>query len=401
MRLMRSFLALAGVEDVTPLCQRARVNAEERQVADMRVVHQLERQRRELRAIGRLAALVRAGIDVVTRNGPDIGRRRQVVEHGVEHGLDTLVLERGATEHRDQLAFDRSLTQRGLDLGQGQRFAFQKLLDQLIVHLGGGLDHLLAPLGREIEQFGRALGMDDLLADIVLVESRLHRDQVDDSLEVAFRADVDLNRDRVRAQTLAHLLDDRQEVRARPVHLVDEREARHLVLVRLTPDRLGLRLNARDRAEDRDRAVQNTHRPLDLDREVNVTGRIDDVDTVRRDARAGLGGVVFRAPETGGRCRRDRDAALLLLLHPVHRRRAFMHFADLVVAARVEQDALRHRRLARIDMRCDADISGILDRIISCHGISSVLRAAVLPTREEVMRVRSPAVIAVDLHRRI
>ncbi|BDI16597.1 hypothetical protein ANSO36C_23990 [Nostoc cf. commune SO-36] len=78
-----------------------------------------------------------------------------------------------------------------------------------------------------------------------------------------------------------------------------------------------------------------------------MAGRVDDVDPV----------VV---PEAGRRGRRDRDAALLFLLHPVHRGGAFVHFADLVGLAGVIEDALGRRRLAGIDVRHDADVAYFL-----------------------------------------
>ena len=77
-----------------------------------------------------------------------------------------------------------------------------------------------------------------------------------------------------------------------------------------------------------------------------MAGRVDDVDRV----------TLPRA--LGGRGR-DRDAALLLLLHPVHRRGAVVHLADLVVDAGVEEDALGGRGLARVDMRHDPDVAGL------------------------------------------
>ena len=52
----------------------------------------------------------------------------------------------------------------------------------------------------------------------------------------------------------------------------------HVVLVGLAPDGLGLGLDAGDRVEHRDRAVEHAQRALDLDGEVDVAGRVDDVD---------------------------------------------------------------------------------------------------------------------------
>ena len=57
-----------------------------------------------------------------------------------------------------------------------------------------------------------------------------------------------------------------------------------LVLVGLAPHRLALRLDAVAAVEHRDRAVEDAQAALDLDREVDVAGRVDDVDAVA-DAR--------------------------------------------------------------------------------------------------------------------
>ena len=73
--------------------------------------------------------------------------------------------------------------------------------------------------------------------------------------------------------------------------------------------------------------------------------RIDDVD-----ARI--------LPEAGGSRTRDGDTALLLLHHPVHRGVAFMGLADFVVDAGIEENTLGSRRLTRINVRHDADVSG-------------------------------------------
>jgi hypothetical protein len=70
------------------------------------------------------------------------------------------------------------------------------------------------------------------------------------------------------------------EVGAGAVHLVDEADARHAVLVGLAPHGLGLRLDAGDPVEHRDRAVEHAQRALHLDGEVDVAGGVDDVDLV-------------------------------------------------------------------------------------------------------------------------
>src|SRR5207237_4878438 len=121
------------------------------------------------------------------------------------------------------------------------------------------------------------------------------------------------------------------EAGSRAVEFVDEADARDAVLVGLTPDCFGLRLDPGDSVEDRDRAVEDAKAALDLHREVNVAGRVNDVDAML-DA--------FALPEAGGGGAGDCDAALLLLLHPVHRGSPLVHLADLVRDARVEQHAL-------------------------------------------------------------
>ena len=182
-------------------------------------------------------------------------------------------------------------------------------------------------------------------------------------------ADRDLHRHRVRAEAVAHRLHGGEEVRAGAVHLVDERDARNLVLVGLAPDGLGLRLHAGDRVEDGDRAVEDAEAALDLDRKVHVPGRIDDVDPMV-------------TPERRRRGRRDRDAALLLLRHPVHRRGALVHLAHLVGAAGVVEDPLGRRRLARVDVGHDPDVPDAVERdCLFCH-----LRAQVFLPRSVYQR---------------
>jgi hypothetical protein len=47
----------------------------------------------------------------------------------------------------------------------------------------------------------------------------------------------------------------------------------------------------------------------------------------------------------------------LFLFHPVHRRGAFMNFADLMDFARVEKDAFGRCRFTGIDVRHDSNVA--------------------------------------------
>ena len=137
------------------------------------------------------------------------------------------------------------------------------------------------------------------------------------------------------------------EVCPNAIHLVDEAEARHVVLVGLAPHSLGLRLYASHSIEDRHRAVQYAQRPLNLYGEVDVARSVDDVDPVV-------------GPEACRRGGGNSNSALLLLDHPVHGRRTLVNFADLVVLTGVVEDPLRGRGLAGIDVSHDADVSNFL-----------------------------------------
>src|SRR5690606_3647730 len=70
--------------------------------------------------------------------------------------------------------------------------------------------------------------------------------------------------------------------------------------------------------------------------------------------------------------RLDRDAALLLLLHPVHGGGTVMHFTQLVADAGVEQDALGRGGLAGIDVGHDAEVAIAVDGSGAGHGDLSV-----------------------------
>src|SRR5262249_31413652 len=160
------------------------------------------------------------------------------------------------------------------------------------------------------------------------------RDEVDNTLVLILLADRPLERNRRDTEALLDRVDVHLEVGADLVHLVDEHDARNPELVGLTPDGLRLRLDTVATVENRDRTVEDAERTLDFDREVDVAGRVDDVDPVGDAGERALS----RLPEAVRRGRGDRDPALLLLDHVVHRRGAFVDLTDLVVDARVVEN---------------------------------------------------------------
>ena len=346
--------AVAGVQHGAAGLHDAGVDADEGQLAQVRVGGDLERQRGQ-RLLGRGLAgdlVLRDLLDVrlVAGDALDVDRGGQVVDDRVEQGLDALVLERGAGEDRVQLVGQGRATDRGLELLDGELLALEVLLHDLVIGLGEGLEQLLAVLLDLVGHVGR-----DLLDDVVLALGGLaapdlgvHLDQVHDTDEVALGADRQLEDQRGRVQLVHDRVDDAVEVRAGAVELVDEAHPRDGVLVGLAPHGLRLRLHAGHAVEHGDGAVEDAQRALDLDGEVDVTGGVDDVDLVL-------------LPPAGGRSRGDRDATLLLLLHPVHRGSAVVDLTDLVGDTGVEQDALGGGRLAGVDVRHDADVADLLE----------------------------------------
>jgi len=120
-----------------------------------------------------------------------------------------------------------------------------------------------------------------------------------------------------------------------------------VVLVRLTPYRLGLWLDAALRAERSDRSVEYAERSFDLYGKVNVSRSIYNVNS-----------VTF--PETGGSGGANGDTSLLLLYHEVHRGGSVVNLAEFMRLSRVEKNTLGGRRLTRVDVRHYTDVSGML-----------------------------------------
>ena len=163
------------------------------------------------------------------------------------------------------------------------------------------------------------------------------------------------------------------KIRAVDIHLIDVSDTGNFIFIRLSPYRFALGFHAALGAERRHGAVQNAQGTFDFDGEVHVSRRIDDVDV-----------VTF--PLAGRGRAGDRDTAFLFLDHPVHGSRTFVDFAQLMRFTGIEQNSFGRRRLARVDMRHDADVSGNFQTELSWHNrsLESVMRESPVRFRHSV-----------------
>ena len=145
----------------------------------------------------------------------------------------------------------------------------------------------------------------------------VHFHQIDHAEELVLDADRQLQRQRHDVELLLQRREGAEEVGAGAVQLVDEDDTWNVVTVGEAPVGLRLRLHAGDAFDDEHSAVQHAQRTIHLDVEVDVAGRIDDIDPV----------IV---PLAGHRGRGNGDASLPLLLHVVGRGVAVVHLADPV-----------------------------------------------------------------------
>ena len=186
------------------------------------------------------------------------------------------------------------------------------------------------------------------------------------TFKLVFRANWALDRSRDRACAILDHINAIEEISADFVHLVDEHDPRNMIAVSLAPNGFCLRLYAGIGIQHTYRAIENRQRALNFNCEVHVSGRINDVET-KFWSLSCL--AVFRSfPKGCRRSRRDRNAALLLLLHVVHGRRAIMHFANFVGLTSIVKDTFCCGRFTGINMGHDAKVTITLQRVFAGHG---------------------------------
>ena len=310
-------LALRAVQHGLAGAQRAGIDPQIGQLAGVLVGDHLEGQRAKGRIIRGFElddGFIHFGGG---NNGRDFVRGRQQVHHAIQQVLHALVLEGRAAIDRHNLARDGRAAQDAPDFLGGEIAVGKKLFEQLVILLGTFFHEVGAPLAGLFQ----LVGGDGLHAELgafrIVVINGLHGHEVNDAAEGVRPAERHHHRHGVAAELGLDFAHHAEEIRAHPVHFVDEGNFGHGVFFGLQPDLFGLGLHAAHGAEQRHRAIQHPQRPLHLHREVHVAGRVNQRD------------LVALPRQRGGRAL-DGDAALALLHHKVHGGRAIVHLAQAV-----------------------------------------------------------------------
>ena len=199
-----------------------------------------------------------------------------------------------------------------------------------------------------IDQHGLERGVDVALAR--------RRQLVDDGLQHVGDADAGLGRDehgvrRVDADDFLDLLADALRLGGGKVDLVQDHDDLVVGVDGLVDVGQRLRLDALRGVDDEQRALAGAERARDLVGEVDMAGRVDQVEDV---VLAIVGAVV----EAHG-LRLDGDAALLLDVHVVEH--LLGHLAQFQPAGGLDQP-VGERRLAMVDMGDDGEIADVGER---------------------------------------
>ena len=174
---------------------------------------------------------------------------------------------------------------------------------------------------------------------------------MDDRLQHLVDAQAGLGRDHqrvagVEADDVLDLLLHLLRLGGRQVDLVEYRHDLEVGVDRLVGIGQRLRLDALGRIDQEQGTLAGAHRAADLVGEVDVAGRVDQVE----DVVLAVAGRVFQADGL----RLDRDAALALDIHRIEHLRG--HLARIEPAALLDQP-VGQRRLAVVDMRHDGEIA--------------------------------------------
>ena len=190
-----------------------------------------------------------------TRTG---GRRRQQVNHGVQHRLDAQSLAPGETQNGKNLAGRHPGAQSLSNVFCAQLLALKIACQEIIVCFGNRLDQFFTiVIGLTLEVSGNGLGRDFTL--IALEHQGFHRQQVNHPPKAGLRADRHMNRGQGSLKRTVQSLDSRAEFPLLAVHPGQTHDARQLHILGPIPQPFGLNLELAGGAGDEDGAAHRLH----------------------------------------------------------------------------------------------------------------------------------------------
>ena len=263
--------------------------------------------------------------------------------------MHTFILIRGTQHHRRKFHCDGCLADCGNQLFLRRLHAFEVLLHQGIVEVGGILHHLVVPFLGLVKQVGGNV-LDAIFGThrLVVPQDGLHLDKVYNAFEVLLSTDRYLYGTRICAQNVLHLLNRFEEVGTRTVHLVHVANTWNVIFVGLAPYRFRLGLNSVGSRIGSHSTVENTQRAFYLGGKVNVSRSVDKVNLKR---------FLIIVPVTRRSGRSNGYTTLLFLCHPVHCGCTIVHLTNFVGLTRIEKDTFRSSGLTGINVSHDTDVT--------------------------------------------
>lgn len=287
--------------------------------------------------------------DLVESSVFNLARIGEVVANSIEHGLDSLIGESRTHHDRRELAGNSGAANSTLDLFVGRLLLVEEELSHFVVDISKLLNEDLALLfGETLQVSGQLVGSADLEATSSFKVHGLHLDQVNNTLELVFGTDGDLNSSRGNLELGVDLLNSLPRVGAHTVHLVDEGDSGDIVTLHLTIDGNGLRLNTANGAQNHDGTIENSEGTLDFNREINMAGGIDQVDMVGLVLAVD---VLLPVAESSGRL--NGNSLFTLQVHRVHLGPYGVfasNFVDRLDSSGVEKNSFGNGGFATINM---------------------------------------------------
>ena len=184
------------------------------------------------------------------------------------------------------------------------------------------------------------------MVSIIFVGICLHINKVNNTANILFEADREMNRKSILTQALMNRLKRLVEIAANLIDFIDKTDTRYTIFIGLTPDGFRLSLDAHLAIKYNYSAVEHAKRTLDLGGKVDVAWCIDNVDFVT---------FPVSSHSSGGNC----NTALFFLFHPVGGSTAgiALNEVDFVLEASTIKNSLRCSGFTSIDMGDNADVA--------------------------------------------